>query len=322
METPILTKKQQKLSLSAKKRKPKETIKNVLASSFNNFFWPKVPSEHHGTLVEILKNNLPRMKENRINTPWRELKKVPKADRKKFREDYIKNVTGQVVTKIESGGMCLGVNNVTKLLETNNADTVLIAGDVHPILMVQHLIDLAILYRVPVLILDDLRDLLKTHTGISSLALGVRKDIRSEPGLNLIKKTVNEIFANFPLPKNHINFNRSLKNESNDDADVGSENQVVESCVKVDENQIKQTVYLKRVSKQKRAFIPQLTDEKKTAKMEVDETGFLAFSDEPVKPKVVEPKYKSLVIKRLKGDPNRNKRKIENLKRKRGMESK
>ncbi|KAG5875501.1 hypothetical protein JTB14_036947 [Gonioctena quinquepunctata] len=315
METPTLTKKQQKSTLSTKRNKSKETIKNALASSFNNFFWPKISSDDEEAVGRVLKNNLPRIKENQVNVPWRELKNIPKVDRKKFREDYIKNITGQVINKKESDGLCFGVNDVTKLLENNNADAVLISGDVHPIIMVQHLIDLAVLYRTPVLVIDNLRNLLKDHTGISSLVLGIHKKT-SKSSLSSMKKTIYDLFEKFPCPKNHINYNRSIKKQINEKMDSSSNVKTVEPYIKICDDKIRAEVHLKRENKQKRVFVPLIIEEvKQSPKMQIDETDFIAFSDEPIEKKVVKPLYKSLIVKRLKGDSNRNKRKIDTLKK-------
>ncbi|KAJ8943539.1 hypothetical protein NQ318_023050 [Aromia moschata] len=81
METPTLNKKQQKSSLSAKKVRSKETIKNVLA--------PLIPPEDYIVLKQILEQNLPKITE-KVRVPWRDIKNIPKADRKKFKEDYRK----------------------------------------------------------------------------------------------------------------------------------------------------------------------------------------------------------------------------------------
>ncbi|KAJ8975247.1 hypothetical protein NQ317_007367 [Molorchus minor] len=80
METPTLSKKQKKLTLSAKKSRPKETIKNVLATPYSSY-WPKIAAEDHGNLKLILEKNLPKVCE-KVQIAWRDMQNIPKADRK------------------------------------------------------------------------------------------------------------------------------------------------------------------------------------------------------------------------------------------------
>ncbi|VEN49061.1 unnamed protein product [Callosobruchus maculatus] len=163
METPVLNKKQQKLSLSAKKSRPKETIKNVLSTPYASH-WPQISSpEDNSTLKEVLELNLPKIRAETAKIPWRELKHLKKPERKELRRQ--KNNEPEVDKK-NYEGLRLGVNAVTKLLETNTAGSVLIAGDVQPRLMVQHIVDMAVLYKIPILVFNQLRDVLKSTCGL------------------------------------------------------------------------------------------------------------------------------------------------------------
>ncbi|KAJ8927576.1 hypothetical protein NQ314_019941 [Rhamnusium bicolor] len=319
METPTLNKKQQKSTLSAKKTKTKENIKNVVATPYDNSYWPQISQEDHNTLEQILENNLPKIKNEKINIPWEKLKGTPKPERKKLRLEYVKNIQPEI-NKDAHEGIFVGINDVTKLLEENLASGVLISSDVQPKIMVQHVIDQAVLYGVPVIIFNDLRNLLKRVCGISSIVVSIGKRINRESKLNLVKESIETIFRKCPAPVNHINYQRSLGNEV---IFMESENEKEKPKPiehKINEDEIRRSVYLIRTSKDRRVFVPKF-DEKEVIsnKMEVDETGFLAFPQNPseVENKIIKSNYKSLVVKKLKGNPNRHKRKIESLKRKR-----
>ncbi|XP_072387239.1 uncharacterized protein [Diabrotica undecimpunctata] len=344
METPVLTKKQLKSSLSAKKQRPKETIKNVLALPFNNNFWPEVSAEDQKELKDRIIQHMPVIRDKQIKVPWKELKTVPKANRKAFRKEYNEKLLGPQPSKKCCSGISFGINSMSKLLEKNFAQAILLDAETMPRLLVQHLVDQAVLYTVPIICVTGLKETLKSVTGINSVGVAFSKEITSENSVNLLIQKISHLFKNVPPPENHINYNRSLdpyvpEHESKEKEAPKKE------IVKVDVVQIRKKVYLTRSDPKSRAFIPEFKEAKPTHKMEVndtykmevddtyktevnnkpkmdiDDTGFIAFTEEPEEEKLEEPpkhkvkvKYKSLVVKRLKGDPNRNKRKIENLK--------
>ncbi|XP_018578447.1 uncharacterized protein LOC108916634 isoform X2 [Anoplophora glabripennis] len=270
----------------------------------------------------VLQKNLPQINSTKVNIPWKLLKNIPKPDRKKFRNEY-GNSDKLQINKLEREGLTFGINDVTKLLENNLVSVILVTSDVQPKFMVRHVLDTAILYRVPIIIFDDLRHLLFKVCGISSVIIGISKNINPESKLNLIKESVIQIFEKLPEPLDHINYNRSIKNVSNMETSQPSTQQVEDKdsslLTNSDELIDGSTIYLIRKSKDKRVFIPDKSEYVNIHKMEVDSTGFLPFS-EPSRietdNKSIKTNYKSLIVKRLKGNPNRNKRKIENLKRK------
>lgn len=315
-------------------------------------------------LKTILQNNLPKVKPKKINVPWQVLKNIPKPERKKFRNGYAKNGESQI-NKVNRytiifiagvdikaiytfrEGLTFGINDVTRLLEKNLASAVLISSDIQPRFMVQHIIDEAVLYKIPIIIFDNLRDFVYKICGIRSAVIGISKNISPESKLSLIKENVIQIFEKCPPPIKHINYNRLRQNGSSEiqenAADVSKqENKLnnnsnreyeMEISPQIEDgrndestkhesenNDPKPSLYLKRESKDKRVFVPEEIEENvKSYKMEVDSTGFLAFSGSSapeVKNKTVATNYKSLIVKRLKGDPNRNKRKIASFKRK------
>ncbi|XP_028128495.1 uncharacterized protein LOC114324822 [Diabrotica virgifera virgifera] len=343
METPVLTKKQLKSTLSAKKQRPKETIKNVLALPFNNNYWPEVSPEDQKELKDLIIQHMPMIRDKQIKVPWKELKTVPKANRKSFRKEYNEKLLGPQPPKKCCSGISFGINSMSKLLEKNFAQAVLLDAETMPRLLVQHLIDQAVLYTVPIICVTNLKETLKSVTGINSVGVAFSKEITSDNSVNLLIEKISHIFKTLPTPEDHINYNRSLEPYVTEHESEEKEAPKKE-IVKVDVVQIRKKVYLIRSDPKSRAFIPEFKETKFSHKMEVndnnmevddtykrevkdkpkmetDDTGFIAFTEEPEEEKLeeqpkqkVKVKYKSLIVKRLKGDPNRNKRKIENLK--------
>lgn len=212
-------------------------------------------------------------------------------------------------------GLIFGINEVTKLLENDMCACVLITSDVTPQLMVRHVVDMAVLTSTPVLVMPDLRKILKSCCGLSSVSLGVKKDVLNNSGLCVIVKQVKEIYGHYPVPKDHINYHRINVEDSKDVEMVESSGNKT-NVGKLDSEE--EFVYLQRTNNGKRAFVPELSEF--SGRM-VNETvagssdGFLAFNqDENKSINMTKKQYKSLVIKRLKGNKDREKRKQEQLK--------
>lgn len=58
-------------------------------------FRPELLSEDQLKLRKILEKNLPLVKTEKINIPWKEIKDVPKTERKHFRNEYIQKLNLQ-----------------------------------------------------------------------------------------------------------------------------------------------------------------------------------------------------------------------------------
>jgi hypothetical protein len=94
MEVPTITKKQAKKALSNKKKKA-EVIKNVLAKPYQKY-WPLLTPEDNNQLKETLEELLPRLKNDKINIHYNEISRIPRDERKKFREGFSKQVPVEV----------------------------------------------------------------------------------------------------------------------------------------------------------------------------------------------------------------------------------
>ncbi|XP_050311352.1 uncharacterized protein LOC126746969 [Anthonomus grandis grandis] len=335
---PVLSAKQQKGTLAAKKTKTKETIRNVLVAPYIKY-WPLicqgVDYEH---LISILGSYLEMTRPSMsIRIPWKELRKVPKAERKalKMPPEY-----AGIIDKIPEGEktFIIGVNDINKTLQKypNTIKAILITSDVQPPLMVEHLIDQSVLHHIPVLIIQSLRKLLKEKHGLGSIAIALTDNPQNTSLLNII----GEIYQYFPVSENHINYKRAFA-KSCDTISVENDNNNNNNELELESEKL----HLCRNGAGKRCFIPGQS-QKVEKNLQVDSIDFLAFSetrdkphdicltveddeiivipDTPMAKKCSEkrklnssplPKaYKSLSVKKIKGNTNRNKRKIDDMK--------
>lgn len=190
---------------------------------------------------------------------------------------------------------------------------VLLSNDVQPRLMVQHVIDLAILKKIPILVVSDLRNLIKYHCGIRSVALGINTPAVANNLLHIVN-CVQNIFKSISFPEEHTNFNRSFvinteqkpAEEKMDTITVDTENQMCS-----DKNLTCNSIYLATRENCGRVFIPEV--KKKIQLNEIlskEERNELTIQFQGKKSK-----YKSLKVKRLKKDSSRSKKKITSLKK-------
>lgn len=187
---------------------------------------------------------------------------------------------------------------------------VLIASDVSPRLLVKHVLDMCIIKNVAILVVPELRQSLQQRFGVSSVVFGVKKDD------NGLLQTLKNIYANYPVPEDHMHYLKTHK--QNDVVNKESDAIVVEE-VEMKEPDLEITndksLYLYRTSKHERVFKPEKSQVKvtNTATPVKQDLGFLSLegSIEKTAPKL---NYKALVVKRLKGNKEREKRKREVIK--------
>lgn len=68
----------------------------------------------------------------------------------------------------------LGVNTVTRGLESASVGCVLLAQDVDPRMLISHIPTMCAMQGVPVLIMSSLRSIVNTTLGFSCIALGIK----------------------------------------------------------------------------------------------------------------------------------------------------
>lgn len=213
----------------------------------------------------------------------------------------------------ESEGLILGINDVTKHLENNSISCVVISSDVQPKLMVQHIIDQTVMKKIPILIVSNLRKLTKIYCGISSVALGITE--KCTGSLVLIKSCVEQLFKKISPPEDHVNFDRlQLINNFNQRIEETKNDMKETDCDKSvkNEEQIMSSIYLKIDGHSGRVFIPEAKKEIVQHNSFANKSYIKAHGKIDKKSGV---KYKSLKVKRFKGDISRAKKKIKSLKK-------
>jgi ribosomal protein L7Ae-like RNA K-turn-binding protein len=70
--------------------------------------------------------------------------------------------------------MFLGVNSVTRGLESASVGFVLLAQDADPKILISHIPTMCAMQGVPILIMPSLRSVVSTALGFSCIALGVK----------------------------------------------------------------------------------------------------------------------------------------------------
>lgn len=209
--------------------------------------------------------------------------------------------------------MYFGINEVTKLLEKDEAISVLLSSDVTPQLMIKHVIDLCVFKRIPVLVVPDLKQFLKDTVGIGATVLAFRNNLLTDSKLYLVHKRITDMFVNYPISEKHAAFNIIDTNFF----DVVSNETIKDDKTKVDLHI--ENVYLYRdISKTGRVFVPKNSNESKGNRVDTVEThltGFLSLNDN-IDDSSKLSTYNSLVVKQIKGNPHRNKRKVDMIKNK------
>lgn len=190
---------------------------------------------------------------------------------------------------------------MTKSLEKSTIHAVLIASDVSPRLLVKHVIDMCVIKNLPVLVVPELRQILLQRAGVTGVVFGVKNN-------NLLTQTIKDIHMNYPVPEDHIHYFRSLKCE---EADFKVNEAVPVEDAAMEETE-EQDLYLYRSSTKERVFKPE-TSQSSVAIVAAplkQEHSFLSLEEKTAQ----KPNYRALIVKRLKGNKNREKRKREIVK--------
>lgn len=210
------------------------------------------------------------------------------------------------------------------------ASAVLISQDVSPRLLVKHVLEMCTIRNVPVLVIPGLKDNLSSQTNISAVAFAIKNNPDSNEVSSSVIQTVQQIYRMYPVPENYIHCYKKGTKE----ADVSNQNvsNLNESAVQqqdADVNEQSETevasnekdVYLYRTCKSQRVFVPDPlpTDDDKVNSNASCFTsrGFVPLTEKTESLKSVsKTNYRSLIVKRLKGNKDRNKRKQEFMKNK------
>lgn len=194
MDTPVLTKKQQKQSLSAKKG-PVKGLRNVLAQPQDNY-WPVVNQLDEQKLSSVLQKSLPALKRP---SQKEKKKKVSSNEGTEAKEQQIQ-IEESLPDKDILNSIVLGINTVTRSLEKNQVCCILLDANVEPPLLIKHIIMMAQNKKKPVLLLPSLKALTFKNIGFQCTALALKNEVLSSDDHHFytLHETVSCISNNYP----------------------------------------------------------------------------------------------------------------------------
>lgn len=254
MTTPVLTKQQQRHSLSAKKG-PAKGLRNILAQPNVNF-WPVIGVEEYPELVTNLKTILPTIEQKSRSIPRHILKSLSKNERALARKEALEKAPPKPdILKY----MIIGINKVTRSLEKDNVCSVLLDATVESPLIIKHIVTMAVNKEVPVLLLPILKLVTLEKLGFATTAFALTQEVMQCPdnACHPLYKSIAEAFKDFKLPK-------SLLHRFMPDDGAISETRITVMNSDTNPNISKPEksvtvftdVYKYRSSRDKRAFIP------------------------------------------------------------------
>ncbi|XP_024873231.1 ribonuclease P protein subunit p38-like, partial [Temnothorax curvispinosus] len=169
MTTPVLTKKQQRHSLSAKKG-PVKGLRNILAQPNSNF-WPVINVNQYTELTKNLNTILPSIKQTSNRISKHVLKNLSKEDRTLARREMLEAASPKPdILKF----MIMGINVVTRALEKDNVCCVLLDANVEPPLIIKHIVTMAVNKKIPVLLLPILKIVTLEKMGFTAAAFALK----------------------------------------------------------------------------------------------------------------------------------------------------
>ncbi|XP_046629833.1 uncharacterized protein LOC124310158 isoform X1 [Neodiprion virginianus] len=259
MTTPVLSKKQQKKALSGKKA-PVKGLRNVLAQPYE-FCWPILRTDI-GDLKTLLKTTMPAIRRPPLNLPWSHLGRMKKAERQAAMEEARRKLDTPLPDQNMLNSIVIGVNEVTRLLERDDACCVVLESNVEPMLLIKHIVTMADLKIIPVILVPFLKSVMLETIGFACAAIALKKMVAQSEyhHFHLLYKKVFELATNFPR-------NRPLKLEFQKPIDSNSF--IDENIMNVENSHHKHTahsdkpftlstdVYKYRDSQKQRVFVPE-----------------------------------------------------------------
>lgn len=303
-------------------KKSIKSSRNVLALP-EKPFWPALEEpEIETSLLEELKETLKAAKTIHPQLKWSEVRKMNKEQKAKHVEQFFKNLTLEEQAQHEKAKqlkkyLAIGINEVSRGLEKKELACCLIHGLAKPKLIITHVIQLAHGREVPILIVNDLKQITKESLGFSSLAIGFLKDVAVD-----IKHEFHE------LCKHIINLSKGFSEDLEEPVD-GTHNdepktEDIENKKSTDTIFSKMIIdcsslYLYRTSSDYRVFHPPdeepISGDEDEMNITTDRSGTVFSDDCPIpkkKTKFIEP-----TILRVQSNPNKirkkkNKNKVNN----------
>ncbi|KAL6264778.1 hypothetical protein P5V15_004876 [Pogonomyrmex californicus] len=274
--TPILTKKEQRHSLSAKKGRAKG-LRNILAQPNLNF-WPVINVDQYPELLKNLNIALPSIKwPDKI--PMHVYKKVSKEDRASIKKKMLEKVPPKPdILKF----MIMGINAVTRALEKDDICCVLLDANVEPPLMIKHIIIMAMNKKIPVILLPTLKIVTLEKLGFATTAFALKQEVMQCPDnvCHLLYKSIAKASEDFELPEcllkpDEISDKKIICEPKITDMDCDPIPSISKPEIPIT---VFTTVYKYRSLKNKRAFIPPTINQ--TSLTEIPSDEFIALSND------------------------------------------
>ncbi|XP_014475256.1 PREDICTED: uncharacterized protein LOC106744753 [Dinoponera quadriceps] len=258
MATPVLTKKQQRQSLSAKKG-PIKGLRNLLAQPHENY-WPVVNIDQYPTLINLMNELLPLIKRPSFKISGSMFRYTSKEERILARKEALEKEIKPDNNLLKS--VILGINAVTRALEKNNICCILLDASVEPPLLVKHIVVMAQNKKVPVLLLPVLKTVTLQTIGFATAAFALKHDVMqsSDNAFHALYQLVAEVFKDFEPPKCSLQLFKSdetheestmheVKTNANCDPNSNISKSEKSDVVVTD-------IYRYRSSRKERAFVP------------------------------------------------------------------
>ncbi|XP_076282196.1 uncharacterized protein LOC143209835 [Lasioglossum baleicum] len=286
MNTPILTKLQQKHSLSAKKT-PAKGLRNVLAQPQDSF-WPIVrEAQKCSQLEQLLKKLMPAIKRPSRMIPWSELKQMTKEERSKVKLEALQKQEYVPNTEILNS-VVLGLNAITRSLEKNIVSCVIMDAGIDPQLLVKHIIMMAQNKKIPILILPNFKTMVLNAIGFASAACALKDIVAKSPEHHFYQlyMKICDIFKDIPLPKNSLQLYKDSEEPLDEmiakDGMISIENEPEVDASGPIKFTLSTDVYKYRSSRKERAFIPPnatISSNNKSTTQQTETDEFISLSN-------------------------------------------
>lgn len=259
MSTPVLSKQQQRQSLSGKKLQNKG-LRNVLAQPQDKF-WPIVDAEKCSILEELLNRLMPAIKRPSRSIPWSQLRHMKKEERAQAKKEALIVKEENVPNPEIVGSIVLGINAITRSLEKENVCCILMEANIDPHLLVKHVIHMALNKKVPILMFPKLKTVTLNTIGFATAACALKKFVMDSPDHHFypLYTAICDIFKDIPLPKNKMQLFKDEAPEptiSDEEDNMSTEEESHIPSPEPPKFTLSTDVYMYRSSCKERAFVP------------------------------------------------------------------
>ncbi|BES87708.1 Hypothetical protein NTJ_00508 [Nesidiocoris tenuis] len=170
---------QSKASEQPLKKVKNLVIRNLLCAPKEDE-WPRLPDQEALLVKKELKKHLVLLNVPRLKKPWREMKKLNKEGRKLYAQQLEEARPAEELKAVNEAKqlrswLFIGINAVSRALESDAAACCLLAEDVSPPSLVKHVVQLALNFKVPVFIVGGFKKFCKEVIGFPCIALGIAK---------------------------------------------------------------------------------------------------------------------------------------------------